>query len=376
MSLSGTTRILHILAPAREGGLESVVAMLSERQGRDRVHVAVVLSPNEAENHPFVSRLERARIPATRVVVGARGYFREYHLLGDVVRRIRPDVIHTHGYRSDVVGTIVALKHRVPAVSTVHGFVGGGIRDYVNERIQCVALRRAAVVLAVSRPLVGRLSRAGIARDRIRFVPNGFDPPSNISTRIEARRMLGIDADSLVAGWIGRLSYEKGPDVMLAALAKANPSWQVSVIGEGREGARLKKKAIDLGIGERIKWHGAVANAATLLPAFDAFVLSSRTEGTPIALLEAMFARIPIVTTRVGGVPDVVTPDHALIVPSEDASAVAEALAEIQREPGAAKARADRAYNRVVSEFSADRWVAAVEEVYRVACAFGSSERG
>lgn len=363
--LTGNARILHVLAPAREGGLERVVAMLSEGQGRDRAHVAAVLTPDDANDHPFILALEAAQIPVTRVVVGARGYLREYRALGALVDRLQPAVVHTHGYRADVIGGMVARARRVRTVSTVHGFTGGGRRNRLNETVQVYALRRADAVLAVSRPLVDRLTRAGVPREKITWIPNGFAPANHTITRAASRRALGIADNVIVAGWVGRLSREKGADVMLDALAKSDPSWRLSIVGEGVERDRLKEQAAGLGISDRVSWHGAVPNAGALMPAFDAFVLSSRTEGTPIALLEAMHARVPIVATQVGGVPDVVTSEHALLVPAEQPDRIAAGLAELRRDPSAATRRAERARERVLEEFSAKAWIDAIEEVYR-----------
>jgi glycosyltransferase involved in cell wall biosynthesis len=113
-----------------------------------------------------------------------------------------------------------------------------------------------------------------------------------------------------------------------------------------------------------VTWHGAVQNAGSLLRAFDAFVLSSRTEGTPIALFEAIDARVPIVATAVGGVPDVVTDAHAILVPSEQPRAIAAALAELRRDPTAAVQRTVLARERLVDVFGEARWVDAIESVY------------
>ena len=346
-----------------------MVSMLSQRQGRDRAHVAAVLSPGDADAHPFVGALEAADIPVTRVVVGARSYLREYRSLGSLVDRLQPRVIHTHGYRADVIGGAVARAHNIPTVSTVHGFTGGGRRNRLNEAVQCFALRYAGAVMAVSRPLVDRLAHSGVAREKIRWIPNGFAPSAHTMTRDAARRALGIPADATVAGWVGRLSREKGPDVMLDALAQADRSWRLSMVGDGRERNRLTEQAARLGIGDRVVWHGVVPNAGALMAAFDAFVLSSRTEGTPIALFEAMHARVPIVATRVGGVPDVVAPEHALIVRAEQPGSIAEALAALRREPSAATRRADLARDRVLEAFSTESWIDAVEEVYHKVCA-------
>jgi glycosyltransferase involved in cell wall biosynthesis len=234
----------------------------------------------------------------------------------------------------------------------------------VYETVQCITLQRADAVIAVSRPLVQRLLRAGVSRTRIHYVPNGFSPPDNLLARATARQQLGVHPDALVAGWVGRLSPEKGADVMLNALAECEPRWCLSMIGDGPERARLREQAENLGIGNRVTWHGAVADAGSLLAAFDAFVLSSRTEGTPIALFEAMHAGVPVVATRVGGVPEVVESSHALLVPSERPRMIAQALEEITTTPSATTQRSSLARERVLQTFSTATWLAAVDAIY------------
>jgi len=351
----------------REGGLERVVTMMSLGQKTNSVHVAAVVEPSTADRHPFIGQLEALGVPVTRVVVGARGYLREYRSLSALVARLQPGVVHTHGYRADVIGGMVARAHHVPTVSTVHGFTGGGIRNRLYERMQSLALRRADAVIVVSAPLVRRLTEAGVPREKIHCVPNGFTKAVDTLTREAARRRLGIGTETLVAGWVGRLSREKGADVMLDALAETDPRWHLSIIGEGPEFDRLQQQAATLRITDRIAWHGPIANAGSMLTAFDAFVLSSRTEGTPIALLEAMNAGVPIVATGVGGVPDVVGPSHALLVPAEQPEMIAKALSELERNPSAASDRSIRARERLLESFSPATWLSAIDAVYAAA---------
>jgi glycosyltransferase involved in cell wall biosynthesis len=360
-------RVLHVLAPMREGGLERVVTMMSVGQKANSVHVAAVVEPGTADRHPFIEQLEVLGVPTTRIVVGARSYLREYRSLSALVACLQPDVVHTHGYRADVIGGSVARAHHVPTVSTVHGFTGGGSRNRLYERVQSLALRRADAVIAVSAPLVLRLTEGGIPPGKIHCVPNGFAQAVDTLTRAAARKRLDIKPDALVAGWVGRLSREKGADVMLRALAEADPRWHLSFIGEGDEFDRLRQQAATLRIADRIAWHGHIANAGSLLAAFDAFVLSSRTEGTPIALFEAMNAGVPIVATRVGGVPDVVSSSHALLVPAEQPGKIAQALSEIERDPSAAIDRSMRARKRLLDSFSLATWLGAIDAVYAAA---------
>jgi glycosyltransferase involved in cell wall biosynthesis len=151
---------------------------------------------------------------------------------------------------------------------------------------------------------------------------------------------------------------------MLDAISECDPTWQLSVIGDGPERERLREQAAKLGIANRVTWHGFVPNACSLLTAFDAFVLSSRTEGTPIALFEAMHSGVPVVAARVGGVPDVVGPAHALLVPPEHPRMIAQALDQILRERSAAEQRSFLARERVLHTFNSTTWLAAVDAIY------------
>jgi len=360
-------KVLHVLAPMREGGLERVVAMMCVGQRANAVHVAAVVDPGAADRHPFIDQLRALGVPVTPVVVGARNYVREFRLLSALVARLRPSVVHTHGYRADVIGGAVARAHHVPAVTTVHGFTGGGRRNRLYERVQSLVIRHADAVIAVSTPLFQRLADDGVPRHKIHCIPNGFAPLVDTVTRARARHRLGIMTDWLVAGWVGRLSREKGADIMLDALAESGPRWRLSIIGEGDEYLHLRRQAATLRISDRITWHGPIANAGSLFTAFDAFVLSSRTEGTPITLFEAMNAGVPIVAARVGGVPEIVSPSHALLVPAEEPSMIAEALAELHRDASVAANRSVRARERLLQSFSLAAWLDAVDAVYEAA---------
>lgn len=359
-------RVLHVLAPSREGGLERVVTMLSTMQAEAGVHVAAVIDPGSERDHPFIAGLEARGVPVSRVVVGGRSYLEEYRALRDLIARIKPDVVHTHGYRSDVIGGAAARRAKIAMVSTVHGFTGGGIRNRINEVIQRFALRRSAGVIAVAAPIVDRLVSAGVPRSRISCIPNGFTREIQLE-RSAARERLGIADGKLVAGWVGRLSHEKGADVMLRALSETDDNWILSIIGDGPDLDSLRRLAVQLGVVDRITWHGPVSGAASLFSAFDAFVLSSRTEGTPIVLFEAMDASVPIVATTVGGVPDVLTDADALLVGPDDPSAIANALGEIQQNRAAARERSFHARGRLISAFSDAAWADAVNAVYKTA---------
>lgn len=368
--MSPKLTVLHALAPARVGGLESVVAGLTSglAERGHRVTVASVLEPDVGE-HEFIEAVGAEGVTIERVEVPHRAYHVEVRKVRQILERAAPDVVHTHGYRADVVTGTVARWHGLPVVSTVHGFTEGGARNRFYERLQRIALRRFDAVIAVSGPLRRRLIMDDVGEPRVHLVRNAWTRCRTLLDREKARVRLGLSEEGFVVGWVGRLSGEKGPDVFLEAmtrLVRQHDEVVATMIGGGPELSNLRSRVATLGLEDLIHLPGRIAGAAELFRAFDVFVLSSRTEGTPVTLFEAMEAGVPVVATRVGGVPDVVRDQReALLVPSEDPAALACSVRSVYRDPDAARERARRAVRRLRTEFAADPWLDRHEGIYR-----------
>ncbi len=361
-------RILHVLAPAPFGGLERVVEALAAEQSRagDDVHVATILDEGAAD-HPVLRALAGRGLHTHALTVPSRAYRYEQSLVRSLCMHLHPDVVHTHGYRTDVLHGAVARGLGIPAVSTSHGFIGGGWKNRVFEHMQRRAYRRCDAVVAVSRPMASMLLTAGVPRARLHVIPNAWTNSVQFLPPSEARAVLGIDPDEPTVGFIGRISPEKGPDTFVESLVALRGSARAVIVGDGRLRARLQHRARALGLDDMVTWTGALDGAGRLIRAFDAFVLSSRTEGTPVVLLEAMAAGVPVIATRVGGVPGVVSNREAILVPPDDPAALAAAVRDALSHPEAAAWRAERALERLRSRFAAERWRERYRDVYRAA---------
>lgn len=359
--------VLHLLAPADFGGMESVVVSLAHAQSAagHRVAVAALIPPREGQ-HPFVAALADAGIPARVISVGARDYLGERKSVGRLVAEEEWDVLHTHGYRPDVVDSGVARAAGAFTVTTVHGFTGLGLRGRLYEWAQIRSFRRFGAVVAVSDPIRARLVRSGVEEERLHVVRNAWRPLKPLFDRAAARQSLGIGTHEPVVGWIGRLSPEKGPDVMLEALAAlGHPHLTLLFVGTGPMRSDLMTQARRLGVEHQVRFYGPLIDAGRYVNAFDAVVLSSRTEGTPMVVLEAMAGRVPLVATAVGGVPDVVTDGEAILVPPEDPAAAARALATALAGGVEGDSRVQAARDRLERDFSVEAWAARYSAVYR-----------
>jgi glycosyltransferase involved in cell wall biosynthesis len=359
-------RLLHVLAPAVYGGLERVVLALATGQrarGHD-VHAAMLLERGMPEP-PIVAALRTSGVMVRPLTAPPRGYLHQWRELKDFVRTLAPHIVHSHGYAADIL-----VRHRAPTppaiVTTVHGFTSGGLKTRLYEWLQIRSHRRFDAVIAVATPIKARLARRGVDVRRVHVVPNAFHSTAPLVDREEARRLLRVPAGVRCVGWIGRLSREKGPDVLIDALtALGHLNVWAAVIGSGPEGNAMRETARSRGLDKRITFTGFVEDAGRLVRAFDVMVLSSRTEGTPITLLEAMHARVPVVATAVGGVPDIVGPTEALLVPPDRPSELADAIRATLEDPAAAMERANHARQRLERDFALQPWLDSHERIYR-----------
>lgn len=357
-----------------EGGLEAVLLELTV--GLTQRGLLAVLAGVTEHGRPASPLLERAAhrgVTVVSITVSPRRYLHEFRMLRSTIESVRPDIVHSHGYRADLIGGLAARRAGVPWLSTAHGFTGGDAKNRLYEWLQRQAFRRAAAVVAVSAPVRDCLVGAGVRPERVHLLTNAWTPKPLMS-REEASGRLGLPDGVPIIGWVGRLTAEKGPDLFLDALATLpDRPWLAAVVGDGAERPALEARARALGIEARVRWLGLVPQAAALYAAFDVWVLSSRTEGTPIALFESLSARVPVVATAVGGVPDVISPAEAIVVPPGDPAAIAAGIREVLADPDAARIRSEAGLRRLRTAFAPDTWLDAHLRLYRSVSRAGSS---
>jgi glycosyltransferase involved in cell wall biosynthesis len=368
MTSTSPVRITHVVAPARFGGLETVVEALAkgQRSAGHSVTVVGVFSETPSQ-HPFWQSIETSPgVRAVPVVLPGRAYIAERRALRRILAETRAQVVHTHGYRPDVLTSPEGRRVGAATVTTVHGFSGGSLKNRAYEWLQRRTFRTLDGVVAVSSKLERELIASGIPDDLVWCIPNAWASPADPLPKRAARDTLGLPQGVPVIGWVGRMSRAKAPDVMLEAFAcLEDQEARLSLIGDGPLRAPLELRMRNHEVARRVHWHGMVPDASRLLTAFDVLAISSWTEGTPMILLEAMAAGVPVVTTAVGGIPDVVSRTEAVLVDAGDPRGIARALGYVLAGPSEAAERADAAQVRLGRDFAVEPWVRRYEEVYR-----------
>jgi glycosyltransferase involved in cell wall biosynthesis len=219
--------------------------------------------------------------------------------------------------------------------------------------------------------MVPTLEGAGIAPGRIHVVPNAWKPSVAFLPPDDAREQLGLDR-SPVVGWVGRISAEKGPDLLVrAAAALDRPEVTYSVVGTGAARGSAIRLAGELGVAGQFRWHGRVEEAARLMRAFGVLALPSRTEGTPMVLFEATAAGVPVVGSAVGGVPDVLG-DGANVVPPGRPEAFARAVRQLLDDADARSRAVERARERILADYGVEAWVQRHRDIYEAVRDTGS----
>jgi glycosyltransferase involved in cell wall biosynthesis len=285
-----------------------------------------------------------------------------------LMRRERIDVLHSHKFGSNAWGAVLAPLGRVPVfVAHEHtwSFEGQPLRRVVDRHL---IARRSAAFIAVSREDRRRMIEVeGIAPEDVTFVPNGIDAVP-AGDRDRTRFELGVPDGAPLLGAVAVLREQKGLDVLVRALAelvRELPDARLAVAGEGPERASLEALAGELGIGPRVMLLGNRSDVPDLLAAFDVAVSASWFEGSPLAAMEYMDAGLPIVATRVGGMPDLIEDGvHGRLVEPGDAGGLAAAVVELMRDPERARAMGERARERRRAEFDLNGTVRTLEALY------------
>jgi glycosyltransferase involved in cell wall biosynthesis len=367
--MSAKTRVLYVVGNFVAGGAERHLLELWKRIDRSRFEVVIACFRREGA---FLAEVESLGWPVHELAVGRRvygpaglaGLARLVHL----VRDLRPQVVHGYLFGPNLYAALAGRLAGVPAVVVAKRNVDAfeSPRQVLAQRI---AHRLATHVTAVSEAVADSVVALGVPRARITVIPNGvdaarFDPPAPAE---EARRELGADASPLV-GSVGCLAARKDYGTLLEALRllrERGLGFRAALVGDGPDRDALEARAAALGLADRVRFLGERADVDRLLPGMDVFVLSSREEGIPNALLEAMAAGRACVATAVGGTPEVLRDgETGWLVPPGEPGALADALAQALASPGEARRRGEAAGRAAREELSIEAMVRRHEEFY------------
>ena len=382
-------RVLRVIARLNMGGPALHVAYLSaglRNRGYDTTLVAGSLALGEESMAGVAERLGApiVTVPELHREISPLRDLRAVYHLADLIREVRPHILHTHTAKAGAIGRLAArLAGDAGPSIVVHTFHGHVLRGYFDpvrstafRLLERWLARRTTALVAVSPEVRDDLVSLGVApREQFTVVRLGIELEQRVGggdgdrARLETRHALGIPPDRFVVGWIGRMTAVKRADdvlLVMRRLRELDVDAVLCMVGDGPDRDAVERRAHELGIVRDSLFLGYQDEVASYYAAFDALVLPSANEGTPVSAIEALGGGRPVVATRVGGVPDVVRDgiDGFLVEPG-DVDAMAERLSALAADPPLRHRMGEAGRASVHERYSVERLLNDVDALYR-----------
>ncbi|MCL5057638.1 MAG: glycosyltransferase family 4 protein [Actinobacteria bacterium] len=368
----GRIKVMHVIRPS-QGGIRNHLLTLVGESDRNRFEHMVACPEGMAGQ--FAQRVKTYPLPLEGDISLA-GDLAAAKKLFCLFRDCRVDIVHAHGSKAGLVGRPAALLAGVPAVvMTVHNSIfhhhlpGWKVSLFAaSERFLAgYTARIIAVSEALRRELI---DREGVRPERVVTVYNGIAPEAFCSgpDREYLERVTGIPAGRKLVGTVARLAPQKGLKYLLNAaslLSARGEELSFVIVGDGPLRKELEKEVSDLDLPGRVFFTGQRRDVDRLMPCFDVFVLPSVSEGLPLTILEAMAAGRPVVSTRVGGIPEVIEEGvSGLLVDPGDIEGLARAIAYIAGDEEIARRMGGQGRERVVKHFNSRKMAGDTDSIY------------
>lgn len=361
--------VAHIRASNFYGGPErQIIGHIQSSRQFD--HLVITFQEGDTENEFQRVCIEHSVAVAT--IPTAHSYqWSLVRQLRSLILEKRPAVICCHGYKPLVLSLLANRGLAIPIIAFSRGHTSENLKIRIFEYIERKLYSQADMIVAVSQGYAEGLKRYGIEADRIEVVLNAVRTDKFlpfIEKKNQTRQDLGFSTEDFLIATAGRLSPEKAQSDLIAAFAQLCHQYtniHLVVCGSGPLRETLERKAAESGC-RNVHFLGHRTDLDCLMPAFDLFVLPSLTEGLPNVLLEAASCHVPIVATRVGGVPEIVTDgESGLLVESGNVSQLAQGIERCLNDRELAKQLAFAAYRVVETKYGFAEQTRKLENIYQ-----------
>jgi glycosyltransferase involved in cell wall biosynthesis len=357
---------LHLISSSGYYGAENMLVTLAAGLPKVGCRTVVGVFRNSGAVHLEVADQAKLRGISVEIVPCDGRWDRK---TVDHIRRILSErhvqVVHTHGYKADVIGCAAVWPKRAALVATCHNWPDRRLSMRAYAALDRVILRRFDAVAAASEPVAEILRGWGIRQAQA--LPNGVDMDSFDAARPTIRNLIPEGCDRLI-GFVGRMVPDKGGELLLRCVrtvAEKHPRAAFAFVGDGPCRADWEALARQLGVSQRVVFTGFRKDMPGVYWSFDALVLPSLIEATPMCLLEGMACRVPVVATRVGSVPKIVLPGvTGLLVEPGDQAGLSAALCRLLRDPLLARRLGEQGRAHVARCYSSELSVSAYARLY------------
>jgi glycosyltransferase involved in cell wall biosynthesis len=361
-------KVLQLISSSGQYGAENMLLDLATSAAKyGCTSIVAVFQNSHRLNTEILESAQKRGLTAIGIPCWGQIDRRAVRRILDYIREHGIELIHSHGYKSNLYGYWAARAVGVPTVATCHGWPGKSLRLRLYYSVDRFVLRRFDHVAVVSDVMVRTLRLAGVSPLRISQIPNGIDVGrfSRIKEELEhGERRLGVRI-----GVVGRLAPEKGLSIFLKAaraVLSEYPETEFVLFGEGPERSNIESLSRTLEIRDKITLAGVRRDMPAAYRSFDIFVLPSLSEGMPLVLLEAMAAGKPVIASRVGAIPSLISPGkNGLLAEPGDVRSLEDAMLRYLREPIFANKMGINAMEHARKYFCADTMASRYVETYQ-----------
>ncbi len=309
------TKVLLAITKGIWGGAQEYVWSLATSLPKEKFDVSVICGEGET----LIKRLEENGVKTIQIKSLKRDIFfwnelKSFWTLFKTLKEEKPDILHLNsskmGFLGGLVGRILGIKK---IIFTAHGWAFNESRKSITKFLfyilQWLTVTFSHITITVSRKTKSDIDRMPLIKNKVFVIHNGiesiiFDDKEKARKKIS--EITKTKPVNIIIGTISELHKNKGLDFLIQACKNLPESVSVYIIGDGEERQNMANLIANFGLEERIFLTGRIENAKSLLPAFDLFTLTSRTEALPYTILEAGLAKLPVVASRVGGIPEVI----------------------------------------------------------------------
>lgn len=375
-------KVIIFITKSNWGGAQRYVFDIATHLPQDQFEVVVALGGKEL----LYTRLIDAGIRVISLKdltrdVSITKDFKVFFEIYKILKTEKPDIIHVNSTKISGVGAVAGKLAGVKnIIFTVHGWAFNEPRGFISKTIikflYLVMLWLSDNIIAVSHKIVTQIHGWPFAKNKISVVHNGISQP-NFLNRNTAREKLGttigtiFSPETILCGGIGELHHIKGQTYAIQAIEKLvreKPDLKIAyiIIGAGEIEQNLRNEIISRGLEKNVFLTGYLKDGATYLKALDYYLFPSLSEGLPYAIVEAGFAKLPIIASNVGGIPEVIEHDvEGILVASMDPNAIYSALQTYIEHRNIAQSYSEMLYKKTTSEFSIETMIQKTIEVYK-----------
>jgi glycosyltransferase involved in cell wall biosynthesis len=360
--------VLHLIGTLSAGGAERNLCYLARLMAKSRFRYGIGCLVGRGD---LAAEVEAADIPVWEFGFRKRYTFSTIWRLAGFLKQKKVKILHTHLFVPGVVGRLAGLMAGTPVMIT-HEHGKTLWKKWHHRLAERLLLPITDLRIAVSQDILRlRHEREHTPLSKMRVVYNAVDPApfaASESLRAGKRRELEVE-DAFVVGAVGRLVEAKSFDLLLdvaRGVCARRGDARFVIVGEGPLEGKLRELAGSCGLSDRVIFLGRRSDVPALMGAFDLYLITSKREGLPLSLIEAMMAARPIVATSVGGIPDAISNNaEGLVVDPGDRGALVEAVLTLAGDPDRRSRLGMRARERALKQFAPEKVLEGLEGIYR-----------